>query len=101
MITNKWRIFKKPLEVPLRCVGKIILASFWLHNFCINQREEKIPQAANPDTHKPRYEQYLDDMGNSQLSQIIGGIGTTREYLRRQLHAQGFIRPQYNIDRNK
>ena len=43
MLTNKWRIFKKTLEVSLRRVGKIILASFRLHNFCINQRNEKIP----------------------------------------------------------
>jgi hypothetical protein len=35
---NKWRIFRRPLQVNLKNVGKVFLCATRLHNFCINEK---------------------------------------------------------------
>lgn len=37
-MTGKWRVLKKPLQVRLRNVSKVILCIARLHNFCINEK---------------------------------------------------------------
>ena len=34
---NKWRIFKRPLQLRLKNVGKVLLCATRLHNFCVNE----------------------------------------------------------------
>ena len=36
--TNKWRLFRQPLEVKLENIGPLFLCATRLHNFCINQK---------------------------------------------------------------
>jgi len=37
MMTTKWRILCRPLQVHLKHVGKIFMYLTWLHNFCIDE----------------------------------------------------------------
>jgi len=39
LLVNKWRDFKKPIELNLTRTPSLIECCFWLHNFCINERE--------------------------------------------------------------
>ena len=38
LMTRKWGILQRPLQVPLKKVGKVIIAIGKLHNFCIDER---------------------------------------------------------------
>jgi len=41
LLVNKWRIFKKPIELNLRQIPFLVECCFWLHNFCIDEREKE------------------------------------------------------------
>jgi hypothetical protein len=62
---NKWRIFKKPIELNLRQIPFLVECCFWLHNFCINDREKEWFICEIPNDligmHQASYEEYLDD----------------------------------------
>ncbi len=36
-LVNKWRIFKRPLQVKLKNVGNVFICATRLHYFCINE----------------------------------------------------------------
>eukprot|EP00644_Phytophthora_capsici_P006369 jgi/Phyca11/127013/e_gw1.66.187.1 len=38
LLVNKWQIFKRPLVVDFKNVGKVIKTCVKLHNYCINER---------------------------------------------------------------
>jgi hypothetical protein len=38
LLVSKWRIFKKPLEISMGNIGRLLNAIFRLHNFCIRMR---------------------------------------------------------------
>ena len=53
LLVNKWRIFKKPLQVKFSNVHKIIHAGMVLHNFCINERTEEVDPEEDVDLETP------------------------------------------------
>ncbi|KAE9073162.1 hypothetical protein PF010_g14149 [Phytophthora fragariae] len=38
LLVNKWRIFKSPLRVGMKTIGKVVHVACILHNWCINER---------------------------------------------------------------
>ena len=44
---NKWRIFKRPLQVHLKNVGKVFLCAICLYNFCVNEGMANLDAALN------------------------------------------------------
>ncbi len=99
-LVNSWRIFKRPLEVKLFRVGHIVQACARLHNFCINNRDEKIPiiSQQDPDHYSSNFEEFLPPA--QTLTTARARRCAVREAIRAQLAADGCRRPQFNLDRN-
>jgi hypothetical protein len=50
LLVGRWGIFWRPLRVPLRDQPTLILATCKLHNFCIDEREDRgLPAYPNGD----------------------------------------------------
>ena len=92
LFTTKWQIFRRPLQVRLKNVGKIFLCATRLHNFCIDQGEpsensvnsleDSIPASTTP---------VANNRGNSEI----------RNLLVDKIRNEGYFRPGYNVDRNQ
>jgi hypothetical protein len=69
MMVNKWRVFKRPIELGLLVVPSLVECCMRLHNFCIDNREQdwKVPDLPAELTmeHLPLYEEYLDEIDPS------------------------------------
>ena len=100
LLVSKWRIFKKPLEAKLFRVGHIVQACAWLHNFCINNREDMVPVILNrdPDTFTPNFEAFYPP--EHTLLHARSRRATVREAIRAQLASDGVRRPIYNVQCN-
>jgi hypothetical protein len=102
MMVNKWRVFKKPLQLGLARVPTLIECCVRLHNYCIEQREadwcipDVVPELIS--THVPSYDEYKDEL-NSETSSS-GGRNTVRTALTKQLLSNGRMRPMGNVRRN-
>ncbi len=100
LLVSKWRIFKKPIELMLHRVWQLIQASFPLHKFCINERDEvsNVILTRDPDTFVPNYEFAVPS------AQTLLLVRMQRSFLQEAIHAlppaNGIERPSYNIIRN-
>jgi hypothetical protein len=61
LMVNKWRVFKKPVEIRLERVPHLVECCMKLHNFCIDERVQEwfVPDIAE-DTileHQAAYEE--------------------------------------------
>jgi len=108
LLVNKWRVFKKPIELSLKRVPSLIECCMRLHNFCINERNldwsvPDLPDHAIPN-HIPQYEQYIDSLDNETGNVRAGGRNNVRakvrEGIKRQLASLGRDRPAHNRIRN-
>jgi chloramphenicol O-acetyltransferase len=108
ILVNKWRVFKKPLEVSLTQVPAVVECCMRLHNFCMNERNQEWCVPDMPDHtvtgHTPQYEEYLDALDEERLQQYAGGYinacAQVCEAITKQLAALGCDRPFYNKRRN-
>jgi hypothetical protein len=96
LLVSKWNIFKKPLEVKLFCVGHIVQACAWLHNYCINNHDENIPVILNhdPDSFAPNFEAFYPPV------QTLTTTRARRCAVREAFWSHRCHRPVYNIQRN-
>ncbi len=93
---NKWRIFKKPIELNLRQIPFLVECCFRLRNFCINEREKEWFICEIPNDligmHLASYEEYLDDL-DAHVQQRAGGRlnvrAKVREAIKKQLQYAG------------
>jgi hypothetical protein len=93
LLVNKWRVFKKPIEINLKRIPALVECCMQLHNFCVNERNLDWCVPDLPDhvvtEHNPQYEEYIDVRAK------------VHEAIKRQLAALGRDRPAYNKIRNK
>ncbi len=65
-MVNKWRIFKKPIDINLTWIPSLIECCFCLHKFCMNEREKQWFVFEIPNeligTHQASYAEYLDKL---------------------------------------
>ena len=106
MLVNKWRIFKRPIECKLYKTTLIIHTAMRLHNFCIHERLDNIPDVHYPETYIPSYYEYLDIDLHHYSSSNPSNSSTkirqkTRQSIRDMLYNKGVTRPISNIQRNK
>jgi hypothetical protein len=100
MLVNKWRAFKKPLQVKLNIAPIIIDVAARLHNFCINMRDSASPiYDKDPSTYIPDYDEYIgaseeDDAEILEKSQLRMNLTTL-------IREQAIMRPAYNRAHNE
>lgn len=93
---NKWRLFKRPLQVKLKNAGKVFMCASRLHNFCINER---LSQGIDATT--------MDDEDNvgvfipSDPTETVAGNSMMRDILVDQIYHSGLSRPAANRQRNR
>ena len=108
MLTTKFQILKKPLQVKLCNTGKVFLCCARLHNFIINEG-----LAANDgDDHHDDHNELFPSNGNGEgeegnafiASDVsvaqIGGNSIMRDILVDRIANKALVRPQYNVERN-
>lgn len=108
LLVNKWRVFKKALEINLKRIPALIECSMRLHNFCIEERNAEWQVPDLPDDlvvdHTPQYQEYCDSLEEEGQTGHAGGRNNVRskvrEAIRKQLAASGRDRPNYNKRRN-
>ncbi len=108
LLVNKWRVFKKSLEVNLKCVPRVVECCMRLHNFFINEREQEWAVVEIPEQglaeHVGSYEEYLDGLDSAGNDQQAGGCvnvrAHVREAIKKQLSSLGLDRPIYNKVQN-
>jgi hypothetical protein len=96
LLVNKWRIFKKAIELNLRQIPFLVECCFRLRNFCINEREKEWFICEIPNDligmHLASYEEYLDDL-DAHVQQRAGGRlnvrAKVREAIKKQLQYAG------------
>jgi DDE superfamily endonuclease len=111
MLTTKWRIFRRPLQVSVaNAGGKIFLAFARLHNFIIDF-EGGVPSTVGQQGGVATTEIGIDDDGDDDndvrgfLPSDIGmtaipGNSIMRDILMERISAMALVRPMYNIERN-
>ena len=103
LLTNKWRIFRKPLETSLRNTPTLILAAMKLHNFCIDNRgvgdcaRAKILTNEELADYRRDYVEYIDDVVRIRAA---SGRSTVRESILQNIKNRVLRRPLYNVVRN-
>jgi hypothetical protein len=100
LLVCKWRIFKKPIKLKLHRVQHVVQACFRLHNFCIDNRDEKCAVILTHDveTFVPNYEFVLPAVQTTLT--VRTQHSSVHEAIRAQLNANGAQRPVYNVNRN-
>ena len=109
MLTTKWRIFRRPLQVSVANAGKIFLACARLHNFIIDF-EGGVPSTVGQQGGVATTEIGTDDDDDDDdvrgfLPSDIGmtaipGNSIMRDILMERISAMALVRPTYNIERN-
>jgi hypothetical protein len=99
LMTTKWRILRKPLQVKLSNVGNVVIAIARLHNFTITQRPELVTDSIDR----------LERIGNMDLGFVpsdasvvdIPGSSIPRDRIVRHIRSNALTRPQNNLKRNR
>jgi len=108
-LTNKWRIFKHPLQQRLDQVGPLFQCAVRLHNYCINEMllRDKLTRtgmndeamiAAHVNAHAPERPQIT--FISSGVVMTIPGNSIMRDQLVTKIDQQNLRRPAHNLARN-
>ena len=86
LLVNKWRVFKRPIELKLERVPCLIECCMRLHNWCINGCDILwiIPDVTptQVEEHVASYEEYMDDLDPTNANQHGGGGINVRSMVR-------------------
>lgn len=101
LFVNKWRIFRRPLQVELKNTGKLFLCATRLHNYCINEK------LATGDATDPGIEAsetlaaggFLPSAAAGTVSSVRGN-SMMRDILLERIESESLTRPAYNLHRN-
>jgi hypothetical protein len=92
LLVNKWRIFKKAVELNLKWIPLLVECCFRLHNFCINEREKQWFIAVIPNDavvhYQASYEEYMDELDNERQNLLAGGWVNCRAKVREAIKKQ-------------
>ena len=97
-LVNKWRIFKQPLQVSLKKVGKVFMCGTRLDSFCINEGEAD--NVLTNDASHDIIETVLAIPAQENLSTIPRN-SIMRDIVVEEIARMGLSRPVYNLERNR
>jgi hypothetical protein len=117
---NKWRIFRRPLQISLQNVGKIFLCATRLHNFCINEKQLSNESGDSDDDDSDDDEDQHDDdappqhrvgvatttadkgfVPSSVDVVAVQGNSMMRDLLVQEISSEALSRPAHNVRRNQ
>jgi hypothetical protein len=93
--TNRWRLFRRPLQLKLQNVGKVFMCAARLHNFCEDERRGLPAGAAAPEDG----EVLVLPLPSDEAEQVVGN-SMMRDILVDQVYHSGQSRPSNNRGRN-
>jgi hypothetical protein len=97
--TNRWRIFRRPLQLKLKNVGRVFMCAARLHNFCEDEVRE------NPAGIDEVINKNNDDIDilydPSDEAEHVEGNSMMRDLLLEKIYHSGQTRPSRNLIRNK
>jgi hypothetical protein len=93
-LVSKWRIFRHPLQVKLKNVGKVFLCATRLHNYCMN---EEFPDSTSILSDNEDLTFFTSD----DTVTAIKGNSMMREIVLQEITTMGLSRPMYNVQRNQ
>jgi hypothetical protein len=99
-LVNKFRIFRKPLEIKLDNIGRVFLCATRLHNFCINEKllEDEDPSIAYAAQGQSAQE--LHYVPSTIEVSTVKGNSVMRDFLVNKIKSNSLRRPIYNTTRN-
>ena len=105
IMTNKWRILKKPLEVDIKNVRRVVMSICRLHNYVISSQpsivEEKLKKKKSPGTSNTNVgDSGLGYLPSDNTMQLIPGVSAIRDNLVKAINNLCLTRPAQNIQRN-
>jgi hypothetical protein len=104
LMTMKWGILARPLQLSVQQAGLLMHAIARLHNFVINERLETVDEAPDTLAYLPSHPQdenhdpiFLNDDGSMEPSrQGFAGWSEVRERMARKVEEHGLVRPLQN-----
>ena len=99
LFVSKWRIFKKPLNIKLKNVGRLFLCATRLHNFCIDNRESGHREKKN-GTCESSTSKLIPFIPSDIRVASIPGNSMMRDVLVQEIASMVLARPVYNLERN-
>ena len=103
LLVSKWRIFRRPLQVRLKHVGRLFLCATRLHNYCINERllhQEGEGAQPAPPAGEDNIVQPLNYVPATIQASSIPGNSMMRDRLVDKIKRENLRRPAYNMQRN-
>lgn len=98
MLTNKWCIFKKPLQCSLRNASKVFMCAARLHNFCIDERIRIEGRTRPKRVEWANSGFYYSDL--DELEEEFFDSSIMRGYLVQEISSKSLTRPLRNLQRN-
>jgi DDE superfamily endonuclease len=102
VFVNKWQIFKRPLQVELKHLGKLFMCATRLHNFCISEQLES--GMADPLLQQQqdivRESGFLPSVAPLTVTSVRGN-SIMRDLLVEHIQSMALSRPAYNLRRNQ
>lgn len=104
LMTMKWGILARPLQLSVQQAGLLMHAIARLHNFVINERLDTVDEAPDTLAYLPSHPQdengdpiFLNDDGSMEPSrQGFAGWSEVRERMARKVEEHGLVRPLQN-----
>lgn len=102
-LVNKWRIFRRPLQLKLSNIAKLFLCATRLHNYCIDEWLVAGDNAeGNEITGGLRAEDALAFLPSNVLQvNNVRGNSMMRDFLVEKVASNNLRRPVYNTERNR
>lgn len=97
-LVNRWAIFRRPLQVKLKHVGRLFLCATRLHNYCINERLNSMIDEAVPEM-QPEGMPLNYIPGDVRITAIPGN-SMMRDKLLDKINRENLRRPAHNLQRN-
>ena len=94
-LLSKWRIFKSPLSVKMKNATRIIYCCTGLHNYCISNEGDVVPQP-QPGDPKELPAEYYVACGRSMRGQSM-----MRELILQKISEEELSRPLYFVVHNE
>jgi hypothetical protein len=93
---SKWGLFKWPLQIWLKNVGKLFMCATRLHNFCINEGFDNGDSVSDDDAADVNSTPL---MNNPNVVSVPGSL-FMRNMLVAEIQSMSLTRPVYNLQRN-
>jgi hypothetical protein len=101
-LVNKWRIFRRPLQLKLSNTAKLFLCATRLHNYCIDEWLDGNNTEGDGTTGGLFAEEALDFLPSNTLAvNNVRGNSMMRDFLVEKVASNNLRRPIYNTERNQ